>query len=45
MLFGSDFPVIQVDRWRKDFATLDINPEVAPLIFKTNALRVLGMAS
>ena len=45
VLFGSDFPVIQVDRWRKDFATLDINPEVAPFIFKTNALRVLGIAS
>jgi uncharacterized protein len=44
VLFGSDFPVIQVDRWRKDFATLDIKPEVAPFIFKTNALRVLGIA-
>ncbi|MER5391321.1 4-hydroxyphenyl-beta-ketoacyl-CoA hydrolase [Saccharopolyspora sp. NPDC002686] len=42
-LFGSDFPVIQVDRWRKDFAALDIKPEVAPLIFKENALRVLGI--
>jgi predicted TIM-barrel fold metal-dependent hydrolase len=45
VLFGSDFPAIQVDRWRKDFATLDIKPEVAPFIFKTNALRVLGIAS
>ena len=43
VLFGSDFPVIQVDRWRKDFETLDIKPEVAPLIFKENALRVLGI--
>ncbi|HEY5852647.1 MAG TPA: 4-hydroxyphenyl-beta-ketoacyl-CoA hydrolase [Aldersonia sp.] len=43
VLFGSDFPVIQVDRWRKDFETLDIKPEVAPLIFKENALRVLGV--
>ncbi|MER6987851.1 4-hydroxyphenyl-beta-ketoacyl-CoA hydrolase [Saccharopolyspora hirsuta] len=42
-LFGSDFPVIQVDRWRRDFAALDIKPEVAPLIFKENALRVLGI--
>lgn len=42
-LFGSDFPVIQVDRWRKDFATLDIKPESAALIFKENALRVLGI--
>ncbi|MCH5645013.1 MULTISPECIES: 4-hydroxyphenyl-beta-ketoacyl-CoA hydrolase [unclassified Gordonia (in: high G+C Gram-positive bacteria)] len=43
VLFGSDFPVIQVDRWRKDFAALDIKPEVAPLIFRENALRVLGI--
>jgi predicted TIM-barrel fold metal-dependent hydrolase len=45
VLFGSDFPVIQVDRWRNDFAKLDIKPEVAPLIFKENALRVLGIKS
>lgn len=43
VLFGSDFPVIQVDRWRKDFATLDMKPEVLPLIFKDNALTVLGV--
>ncbi|AHK28873.1 amidohydrolase 2 [Rhodococcus opacus PD630] len=43
VLFGSDFPVIQVDRWMKDFENLDIKPEVAPLIFKENALRVLGI--
>ncbi|MCB8914188.1 4-hydroxyphenyl-beta-ketoacyl-CoA hydrolase [Rhodococcus rhodochrous] len=43
VLFGSDFPVIQVDRWMKDFENLDIKPEVAPLIFKQNALRVLGI--
>lgn len=43
VLFGSDFPVIGVDRWRRDFAELDIKPEVIPLIFKTNALRVLGI--
>ena len=43
VLFGSDFPVIQVDRWMNDFANLDIKPEVAPLIFKQNALRVLGI--
>ncbi|WP_342660381.1 hypothetical protein Rruber_00162 [Rhodococcus ruber] len=43
VLFGSDFPVIQVDRWRNDFATLDIKPDIAPMIFKQNALRVLGI--
>jgi uncharacterized protein len=26
VLFGSDFPVIQVDRWRADFETLDKKP-------------------
>ncbi|MCQ4121502.1 4-hydroxyphenyl-beta-ketoacyl-CoA hydrolase [Rhodococcus tibetensis] len=43
VLFGSDFPVIQVDRWMSDFENLDIKPEVTPLIFKKNALRVLGI--
>jgi predicted TIM-barrel fold metal-dependent hydrolase len=44
-LFGSDFPVIQIDRWRRDFADLPIKPEVLPMIFKGNALRVLGVDS
>lgn len=43
VLFGSDFPVIQVDRWMKDFAGLDIRPEVRPLILKNNALDALGV--
>jgi uncharacterized protein len=43
--FGSDFPVIEVDRWRADFETLEIKPEVAPFIFKTDALGVLGIAN
>lgn len=45
MLFGSDFPVIQVDRWMSDFESLDIKPEVVPLILKKNALRVLRIAT
>ena len=44
VLFGSDFPVIQVDRWMNDFDKLDIKTEVKPKIFKKNALRVLGLA-
>lgn len=44
VLFGSDFPVIQVDRWMNDFANLEIKPEVRPLIFKENALRALHLA-
>ncbi|RCW45956.1 hypothetical protein DFQ14_102258 [Halopolyspora algeriensis] len=43
VLFGSDFPVIQPDRWMRDFDKLDIKDEVRPLIFKDNALRVLGL--
>jgi predicted TIM-barrel fold metal-dependent hydrolase len=34
-----------VDRWRRDFEALDMRPEVLPLIFKENALRVLGLTS
>ena len=45
VLFGTDYPYIEVDRWRRDFETLDMKPEVLPLIFKQNALRVLGVIS
>lgn len=44
VLFGSDFPVIQVDRWMADFEKLEIKQGVAPKIFKQNAIRVLGLA-
>jgi predicted TIM-barrel fold metal-dependent hydrolase len=43
MLFGSDWPAIMPDRWLADFATLDIKPEVRPLILKENAVRLLGL--
>jgi predicted TIM-barrel fold metal-dependent hydrolase len=43
VLFGSDFPFIDADRWRRDFDALDVDPAVLPLIFKDNALRVLGI--
>ncbi|GAB2669348.1 4-hydroxyphenyl-beta-ketoacyl-CoA hydrolase [Saccharopolyspora gloriosae] len=43
VLFGSDFPVIQPDRWLRDFDRLEIKDEVRPLIFKENALKVLGI--
>jgi predicted TIM-barrel fold metal-dependent hydrolase len=45
VLFGTDYPYIKLDRWRRDFEGLDIDPAVVPLIFKENALRVLGVAS
>jgi uncharacterized protein len=43
VLFGSDYPVITPDRWLADFATLDIKPEVRPLILKHNAARLLNL--
>lgn len=44
-LFGTDFPYIQLDRWRRDFEALDIDAAVVPLVYKENALRVLGLSS
>ncbi len=43
VLFGSDFPVVTPDRWMRDFDTLDIKPEVRPMILKDNAIRMLGL--
>jgi hypothetical protein len=43
VLFGSDFPLLAPDRWLADFDTLDIKPEVRPLILKDNAVRLLGL--
>ncbi|MDT5250218.1 MAG: uncharacterized protein QOJ28_2852 [Mycobacterium sp.] len=42
-LFGTDYPYVQLDRWQKDFAALDLDAELAPLVYKENALRVLGL--
>jgi predicted TIM-barrel fold metal-dependent hydrolase len=44
VLFGTDHPYITLERWRRDFDALDIDPGALPLIFKGNALRVLGIA-
>jgi hypothetical protein len=43
MLFGSDWPMITPERWLADFETIDIKPEVRPLILKDNAARLLGL--
>ena len=45
MLFGTDYPFITPERWLADFDTLDIRPEVRPLILKENAVRLLGLGS
>ncbi len=42
-LFGTDHPYITLERWRRDFAALDFDPEVLSLILKGNASRVLGL--
>ena len=43
VLFGTDHPYITLDRWRRDFETLGVDPDVLPMIIKDNALRVLGL--
>ena len=43
VLFGTDHPYIRIDRWRRDFDELNLDPEIAALVYKENAMRVLGM--
>ncbi len=43
MLFGTDYPVLDPDRWMRDFDQLPIKPEVRPLIMKENAIRMLKL--
>lgn len=43
-LFGTDHPYITLERWRRDFEALDVDPEVMPMILKDNAVRVLGLS-
>jgi hypothetical protein len=43
MLFGTDYPFITPDRWLADFDTLEIRPDVRPLILRENAIRLLGL--
>jgi predicted TIM-barrel fold metal-dependent hydrolase len=43
VLFGSDFPVITPERWRKDFDGIAIKDEVRPKILKENAARLFGL--
>jgi predicted TIM-barrel fold metal-dependent hydrolase len=45
VMFGSDYPALTPDRWIADFDTLNIKPEVRPLIMKENAVRLLGLGS
>lgn len=43
VLFGSDYPVISPDRWIASFESLEIKPDVRPLVMRENARAVLGL--
>jgi hypothetical protein len=45
VLFGSDHPMITVDRWMADFEAAAFRDEVRPLILKDNAAHLLGLTS
>jgi predicted TIM-barrel fold metal-dependent hydrolase len=42
-LFGSDWPVLEVDRWLTEFDALDFTPAVREEVLLQNARRVLGL--
>ncbi len=43
VLFGTDWPVIGIDRWLGEFADLPIKDSVRPKILKENARRLLSI--
>jgi len=43
VLFGSDYPVLQPDRWLRDFETLELKEEVRQKILLENAKKVLKL--
>ena len=45
VLFGSDFPLLTPDRWRRDVEQTALKPEVMPGILKANAARLLGLTA
>ena len=42
-LFGSDWPMIDVERWLREFDELRIRPEVRQKVVLDNAKRLLGL--
>jgi len=42
-LFGTDYPVLMLDRWEADFATLNLKPEVRQKIMLDNAKKLLKL--
>ena len=45
VLFGTDWPLLTVERWEKEFAELGFSAEVVEKVMLTNAMRVLGFES
>jgi predicted TIM-barrel fold metal-dependent hydrolase len=43
VLFGTDFPMLTPERWRRDLEQTAIRDEVKPGIYKGNAARLLGL--
>jgi hypothetical protein len=43
VLFGTDFPMLTPERWRRDLDTTAIREEVKPDLYKHNAARLLGL--
>lgn len=44
MLFGTDWPLITIERWQREFAAYDFPPEIVRKIMLGNALRALNLA-
>lgn len=42
-LFGSDYPILDVERWLKEFEEIPIRDEVRPKIMLENARRLFGI--
>lgn len=43
VLFGTDYPVIDPDKWVAAFEKLEMKPEVLPLVLKENARKLLNL--
>lgn len=43
VLFGSDYPVITPDRWRRDFDELGLDDDVRRKVLRDNAVDLLGL--
>jgi len=43
VLFGSDYPLLQPERWLRDFETLEMKPDVRQKILLENARKLLNL--